>query len=196
MEFLISIDLGKVWPPLLSGIVCSKLRCKCSEHTALENLSFKAILGGTAASDCEGWRTFISPNTCPRLTAQIDSPLVVEKYTSPPKLEGICVFSTSTCLAKLVSSTSEVPSKTERGMSDVRHDQRAKSMTKQATPSAHGTSMVSNGFAIAHYSGPAICHCALVMAECQRGVRNPLIWIDLWLAALIQIDLWMRGLLG
>ena len=55
-------------------------------------------------------------------------------------------------------------------------------------------------------SGPAICHRASVMAECQRGVRNPLIWIDLWLAALIQIDLWietvnqidlwLRGLLG
>ena len=24
-------------------------------------------------------------------------------------------------------------------------------------------------------SGPAICHRALVMAECQRGVRNPFV---------------------
>ena len=42
-------------------------------------------------------------------------------------------------------------------------------------------------------SGPAICHHALVMAECQRGVRNPLIRIDLWVAALIQIDLWIAA---
>ena len=36
----------------------------------------------------------------------------------------------------------------------------------------------------------------LFMAECQRGVRNPLIQIDLWIAAVIQIDLWLRGLLN
>ena len=39
--------------------------------------------------------------------------------------------------------------------------------------------------------GPAICHRALVMAECQRGVRNPLIRIDMWITAVTQIDLWL-----
>ena len=48
---------------------------------------------------------------------------------------------------------------------------------------------------IIYCSGPAICHRALVMAECQRCVRNPLIRIHLWIAAVIQIDLWLRGLL-
>ena len=52
------------------------------------------------------------------------------------------------------------------------------------------------GIVLGICSGPAICHRALVMAECQRGVRNPLIQIDLWIAAVIQIDLWLRGLLG
>ena len=47
----------------------------------------------------------------------------------------------------------------------------------------------TTGSLIGDCSGPAICHRASVMAECQRGVRNPLIWIDMWFAALIQIDL-------
>ena len=38
-------------------------------------------------------------------------------------------------------------------------------------------------------SGPAICYCAFVMAECQRGVRNLQNQIDLWFAVVIQIDL-------
>ena len=39
-------------------------------------------------------------------------------------------------------------------------------------------------------SSPAIRHRAFVMAECQRGVRDPLIQINLWVADVSQIDLW------
>ena len=45
-------------------------------------------------------------------------------------------------------------------------------------------------------SGPAICHRACVMAKSQRGVRNPLIQINLWIAAVSQIDLWSARFTG
>ena len=45
-------------------------------------------------------------------------------------------------------------------------------------------------------SGPAISHRACVMTKSQRGVRNPLIQINLWIAAVSQIDLWSARFTG
>ena len=45
-------------------------------------------------------------------------------------------------------------------------------------------------------SGPAICHRACVVAKSQRGVREPLIQINLRFGIVSQIDLWPARFTG
>ena len=49
---------------------------------------------------------------------------------------------------------------------------------------------LSEPYILGFYLGPGICHRTCVMAKSQRGVRNPLIQINLWIAVVSQIDLW------